>query len=1715
MDASGAQQRNDRILATLHEKLRAENVGPFSAACHKLARWLKDPRAYYTSARPKIVDLLETAANNARKHSLDPTPAGQSSNRIKAAQTLAAVVLQHADLFVEPELKHRLAHLVRPEAFAQNIVASPPVPVPSQHRPRPNTEPSQAQAQAQAHTQPQPQAAPPQRLVPTASTSRAALTTSSAAPMPHQVPAASSSSRPVFAVNATLAIRQQQRHAIQERRFSQPTDIAPALSPYPSPYVYYASPPASGIFPHQHQQQVTMPAPQPQRHVHAARPHLPANANMYPHVDPYAQTHVQSHPAHHPQSGTAMPTTPVPAGSATPVPAVSTTPVPAVSTTPIQAAATARGSPEHPEPQLSRTKPAKRARTLDQLARLDAEYCRTQKQRPASPVLDNSPPTQSPALVSSPAPETPPPSSPPVPRQLSARKSARMGTRRRGPPKASRESAGPATVSAPETHLLRDWAAVPVEEMIDYSGGFVAAPMAEVNSAATATADTAVMVEAGVSRDSQPNRVTPAHDRKAMDVDAYTESARDDAEDATKLTGDPRGAVLQSEKVDTHKMLVERAEDTTALDVATVRGSGETEPAPQSVKEAPSLEDTQHVGVTKAMVEPAEDTTAPDAAAAGGPGGTDHAAETDGEAPAPYLEGADKMLLNHVEDATAPDAVAVGSTEGAPAANEAPSLEAIQDDAVDKMAVESPEDTMPSGMATVSSEVARLGVPTAQASSCEYNGQDMVTSGDASANGYGVISHETRAASEAPAVSLKHVDKMMVEPVEDAMTSDVPLVSDFGADQQKVQVANGKPAASLERADHMVVEPTENPITSDSAAVSAFGPTTEAPTLENNQSGADDEILIVPANNTRTRDAAAISRSGATEHGIQATTEVPSLEITQDASILLSSADTPGQGEASQLHEKDVDSDTSAIGLARNAVSEPPDGLDAGEILEEPSKGESATVFVPRAPALEFSQIGGEPTAGHTQVPIVWQSDTLTQWVAADPVDPVASTLEEVVGPLTSAGHSPAHIESTRDVVLETAGSLDANEMMVEPGKGESIIVADSRAALFKSSQTGEKLTVDDTQVPVLWQSETLTRWVAEPVEPVPEEEPGVSAFADLAVPRTESADNVAPKSADILDADQMLVDPSEGESTTVGDSRVALGDAQDSTVWRDETLTQWVAAESLAPVAPILEAGPSTPLTDSQVHSTTMSALASATHAPNTTDEISVGSKRPRSTTPEVQDKDAGNGELTTGGQNVAFSDEIHVGCKRPRSSTPEVPGKDDNEATGRASTGAENGTTSDEVHIARKRLRSTTPEPQAKDDHLAGELPTGAPNGIISDEAMSQQAGPVVNSSVDPTITHDLENRPLAEPSTTSGTSEDLSGPIAPQALEDERRSQPPAQAILTVSAPTAPSSDARIEEEEHDFIEKPEGMSSVAAEAGDIAVAQEAAAPESLDVASREKDEEVKDLPQTGTTEEGEITTPPAVHDPLPPEAKPSHVVTVAEDVSMHTDDASLLHPDGIPASIVAVDPDSQVPLSAPGPSAASPASILYALSCATGTRQHILDFILKPDDYAAVQRWAHRKSMLDDSFTDGICLSLACYRLEDLASVLNGVDSIGTGNCNSLPKVEWPRTGCMWTVINGDERKGLVYLVPQYSANEDKLVDISSYLRQGENMLEISYDGNMSDYAVVLHAHHPTPSQIGKEEKRREKDREWAEFLKELAQPPKLRKFNWVTGVFEDE
>ncbi|OAX35618.1 hypothetical protein K503DRAFT_356702 [Rhizopogon vinicolor AM-OR11-026] len=159
---------------------------------------------------------------------------------------------------------------------------------------------------------------------------------------------------------------------------------------------------------------------------------------------------------------------------------------------------------------------------------------------------------------------------------------------------------------------------------------------------------------------------------------------------------------------------------------------------------------------------------------------------------------------------------------------------------------------------------------------------------------------------------------------------------------------------------------------------------------------------------------------------------------------------------------------------------------------------------------------------------------------------------------------------------------------------------------------------------------------------------------------------------------------------------------------------------------------------------------------------------------------------------------------------------------------------------------------------------------------------------------------------------------------------------------------------------------------------------------------------------------------------------------------------------------------------------------------------INFELDDTRYSQIAQWAKRKSS-QTNLEQSVCISFACYHLPSL--VPNPEDG-------ELPPFEtltmdtpcsWPTTGDLSLQTKRGGKDFVIPLAPPIFVTPDNCVDVSAFVRNGENDFSVVQQSDMSEYMFMLHAHHPTPAQLSYLAEYRREREEWARAIRALYKP----------------
>ncbi|KAG1842919.1 hypothetical protein C8R48DRAFT_35797 [Suillus tomentosus] len=167
---------------------------------------------------------------------------------------------------------------------------------------------------------------------------------------------------------------------------------------------------------------------------------------------------------------------------------------------------------------------------------------------------------------------------------------------------------------------------------------------------------------------------------------------------------------------------------------------------------------------------------------------------------------------------------------------------------------------------------------------------------------------------------------------------------------------------------------------------------------------------------------------------------------------------------------------------------------------------------------------------------------------------------------------------------------------------------------------------------------------------------------------------------------------------------------------------------------------------------------------------------------------------------------------------------------------------------------------------------------------------------------------------------------------------------------------------------------------------------------------------------------------------------------------------------------------------------------------------LTFDLDHTLYLQIARWAKRKLSPTD-LEQSVCVSFACYHLPSLLPNPPEDDQPTPFEKLTMDsQCSWPATGDLSLQTKRDGKDFIIPLAPPifvsvtdvlanctdvvWQVTPDNCVDISAFIRSGENAFSVVQQSDMSDYMFILHAHHPTPAQLSYLASCRQKREDWA-------------------------
>ncbi|KAG1895459.1 uncharacterized protein F5891DRAFT_667903 [Suillus fuscotomentosus] len=152
------------------------------------------------------------------------------------------------------------------------------------------------------------------------------------------------------------------------------------------------------------------------------------------------------------------------------------------------------------------------------------------------------------------------------------------------------------------------------------------------------------------------------------------------------------------------------------------------------------------------------------------------------------------------------------------------------------------------------------------------------------------------------------------------------------------------------------------------------------------------------------------------------------------------------------------------------------------------------------------------------------------------------------------------------------------------------------------------------------------------------------------------------------------------------------------------------------------------------------------------------------------------------------------------------------------------------------------------------------------------------------------------------------------------------------------------------------------------------------------------------------------------------------------------------------------------------------------------------------YSQIAQWAkskHTKSSLSSDLEQSVCVSFACYHLPSLPfHPLEGDRPTPCFETLMYSPCTWPTSGDVSLQTKRNGKDFIIPLAPPLFVTPDNCIDISAFIRGGENKFSVVHQSDISDYLFVLHVHHPTPEQLSYLASCRHRREEWVKSMSDL-------------------
>ncbi|KIK78149.1 hypothetical protein PAXRUDRAFT_342208 [Paxillus rubicundulus Ve08.2h10] len=162
-------------------------------------------------------------------------------------------------------------------------------------------------------------------------------------------------------------------------------------------------------------------------------------------------------------------------------------------------------------------------------------------------------------------------------------------------------------------------------------------------------------------------------------------------------------------------------------------------------------------------------------------------------------------------------------------------------------------------------------------------------------------------------------------------------------------------------------------------------------------------------------------------------------------------------------------------------------------------------------------------------------------------------------------------------------------------------------------------------------------------------------------------------------------------------------------------------------------------------------------------------------------------------------------------------------------------------------------------------------------------------------------------------------------------------------------------------------------------------------------------------------------------------------------------------------------------------------------------HHIELSLSDPLFSNISKWVNRK-VEPHQAAQAVCISLACYRLQELLAVIKSESSERSiDELTSRLSCSWPRSNCLSLHVKRNDKDTVISLGPPTFLTPEQCVDISAFMTSGSNTFRLTQRRDLSEYAFIFHAHRPTQAQLAELAAVKVSDERWKRFLEALCAP----------------